>query len=58
MIFPHSPERWDEDDARYVRNAVLIGCSIALFTEVVRGVVDVVKSRVEKKLDKKPEESA
>ena len=55
MFFPHSPEpeRWDEADARYVRNAVLIGCAVALFTEITRGVVDVVKKHVEKKLEEK-----
>lgn len=47
---------WDEDDARYVRNAVLIGCAVALFTEVVRGAVDLAKSRLEKRLDQKPAE--
>lgn len=52
MIFLPSPERWDADDTRYVRNAIVIGCAVALFTEVVRGTVDVVKKQWEKKLDK------
>lgn len=47
------PQPWDADDYRYVRNAVLIGCAIALFTEVVRGAVDVVKDEAKKRLEKK-----
>lgn len=51
MIFLPKQQRWDEDDYRYVRNAVLIGCAVALFTEVVRGGVDLVKERLEKKAE-------
>lgn len=47
------PAPWDQDDYRYVRNAVLIGCAIALFTEVTRGAVDVVKEELKKRMEKK-----
>lgn len=57
MIFLPQQQRWDEDDYRYVRNAVLIGCAVALFTEVVRGGVDLVKDRVKARLEKKAEET-
>lgn len=57
MIFLPQQGRWDEDDYRYVRNAVLIGCAVALFTEVVRGGVDLLKDRVKERLAKKTEET-
>lgn len=57
LFFPDSPQQWDADDYRYVRNAVLIGCAVALFTEVVRGGVDVIKDRVKERLAKKAEEN-
>lgn len=49
------PKPWDQDDYRYVRNAVLIGCCIAAFTEVVRGAVDIAKEELKKRLPEKKE---
>lgn len=57
-MFLPAPRPWDEEDTRYVRNAVIIGCAVALFTEVVRGAVDVAKERVRKRLERQDGEAS
>lgn len=52
MFLPPVKQPWDADDTRYVRNAIIIGAAVALVTEVARGVVDVIKERATKRLEK------